>query len=154
MSTEDISKYETMEEKEFLIQYFKDHGITNNEIILYQSWGGFDELGKGIKGDAHGLSYAARRVEKIIAYRDVTLEDLRKDFSVAPWAWPTAMEFCKIYGNAPSVIRDNIKNHCGIYLCMYHKEMYFFNVGKEEPTGDELEEMLLAGSWLVYTYSY
>ena len=153
MSIEDMSRYEGIEGKEFLMQYFKDHGITDEEIMLYKSWGGFDELGRGIKGDDYGLSYAASRVEKIIAYRDVTLEDLRKDISVAPWSWPTTMSFCKIYGNAPDVIRDNIKNHCGIYLCIYHNESYFFNVGKEEPTGAELEEMLLAGHWLVYTYS-
>jgi hypothetical protein len=153
MNAEDVSRYDGIVGKDFLIQYFSDHGITEDEISLYKSWGGFDEIGNGMKGDAHGLDYAARRVEKIVAYRNITLEDLRKDYSVAPWAWPTAMCFSDIYGYAPDVISDNLKNHCGIYLCIYNNERYFFNVGKEEPTGNELEKMLLFGRWKVYTYS-
>ena len=146
-------RYDGMENKEFLVNYFRDHGITEEEIELYSSWGGFVDLGTGIKNDEHGLSYAQGRVDSIKEYRNMTLEDLRKDYNDAPWAWPTAMRFYTIDSDSPSYIRSSIYSRSGIYVCIFEKEWYFFNVGKEEPQGDLLEKMLREGEWLVYTYS-
>ena len=149
----DASRYDGMKNGEFLINYFRDHGITEDEIKLYKAWGGFRDLGRGLQNDERGMAYAKDRVESLKAYRDITLEDLREDYNHTPWAWPTAMCFRRLYDVSPSSIRSNLNGEGDIYLCVYEDKQYFFNVGKEEPQGEELVELLLRGSWSVYTYS-
>ena len=150
---EDASKYDGMKNEEFLVNYFRDHCITEDEIALYRSWGGFQDLGRGVQNDEHGMAYAQELVESIIAYRDITLDDLRENYNNTPWAWPSAMRFQKIYNGYPSSIGGSLNGRVEIYLCIYEDKEYFFNVGKEEPQGGELQELLIHGSWLVYTYS-
>lgn len=150
---EDKSRYDGLKNAEFLKAYFKDHGITDEEIVLYSSWHGFQDLGKGIENNQAGMNYAQRRVESIIAYRDMTLDDLRKDYDPAPWAWPSAMRFHKIYSYTPGSMKHLLTVSNEIYLCVYEHKRYFFHIGKEEPKGEKLEKLLVDGTWLVYTWS-
>lgn len=144
----DYKKYNDLLGKDFLISFFKDNHITDDEIALYDAWGGFD-VGK-LTNDNYGINYAKRRDKAIIEYRDVTLDDLRKDYTIAPWAWKTSREFVRV----PYVKKEEIYplSHSILY-CSYNNKIYFFNIGKEESSEPELDDMIKNGTWYVYTWA-
>ena len=146
---DDRSRYDGLCNRAFMERYFRDHGITDEEIELYASWGGFFDIGR-LENDDHGMEYVRDRVASIKAYRNVTLDDLRYNYDDAPWAWPTAMRF---QGIGFKVTHRDLRIGGGILLCVYGNKQYFFNVGKEEPTGALLERLIADGEWRIYTYS-
>ena len=131
---EDKSRYDGLKNAEFLKVYFRDHGITDEEITLYATWDGFLNLGKGIENDEEGMNYARNRVESIIAYRDMTIDDLRKNYDRAPWAWPSAMSFQELCFYSPDRMRGNVKGR-DIYLCVYDNERFFLMLEKKSQVG-------------------
>lgn len=142
------SKYDGLNGKDFLIQFFKDNGITDEEIMYYDAWDCFYNCEK-ITNDEKGIEYAKGRVQSIISYRDMTLETLREDYDAAPWAWRF-----KRFEDVPFVTKNELKpGSKSIFLCIYDKKLFLFNVGKEEPTGAVLDDMILNGRWSVYTFS-
>ena len=135
----------------FLKAYFRTHGITEREVRLCGEWEIFDNC-RGLHNDAAGIEYADRMTEKIKRYRSLTHDDLRTDYDDAPWAWPSAMRFHKIQWKSVRDIRT-LPGRPPILMCHYKENRYFFNVGKEEPSGDALEKMIeesfRQGEWYV-----
>jgi len=140
------SKYENLSGEEFLVNYFRNHGITEDEIDLCYFWGHFLEL-NNLKANEKGLDYAASRTRKMIDYRLKTAEDVVKNYIDTPWAWQTAMDFSKLRKEPPKS-NDEIY---AITLCIYKNNSYLFGVGKEEVK--ITENMRKNGRWYVYTYS-
>ncbi len=139
--------YEGLKGAAFLKAYFHDHGVTEEEIDQYWCWGGF-MVRQDLTADEEGLAYAARRVKKIIDYRDMTVEDVLHDESVAPWFWPTAKHFEEmLYREPPD---SNGVGAC-IISCYYKGNSYLFGIGKEEV--EITEDMRKNGKWHIYTFS-
>lgn len=135
---------------DFLRWYFRNNGITENEIRLCTEWGIFDNC-RNTRNNEEGRAYAAGMTAKIKRYRGLTVDDLRKDYNDAPWAWPSAMRFQKVLWKS---VRDIlvIPGRPPILMCYYGGKQYFFNVGKEEPFGEALDKMIDEGEWYTYTY--
>ena len=134
----------------FLKSYFRMMGVTDPEIKLCREWGIFDNC-TDLCGDANGYKYAEEMVRKIKQYRTMTHDDLRENYNGAPWAWPSAMCFQKVLWDSVREVRC-LPGRPSILMCEYRGNRYFFNVGKEEPSGAVLEKMLDDGEWYVYTY--
>ena len=136
--------YEGLGGLELIEAYFRDHGITEEEIALHRSWG-FHHYPD--KADEEGLAYAQRRTERMIRYRDVTADDIREDPSLAPWWWPNVLCFEGAVWEIPKTNADVKK----ILQCEYNGETYYFGIGKEEPP--ITEDMRENGRWTCQTYA-
>ena len=139
-------KYKNLKGKDFLITYFKDRGVTDEELRLCYLWDYFYNT-DNLEPDDYGLDYAERQCKKIIEYRNTTLDELKQDWRKQPWAWPTAMEYAKVCGK---VCREWVEGP-GIHWCDYKGKAYVYGTGKGEVP--VTEDMLKNGTWYVYTFS-
>ncbi len=139
--------YQGLSGRSFLIAYFKDHGITDEEIEWYGRWGGFPN--NSFLANAKGLQYAEQRTKCIIGYRSATVEDIHENRCTAPWEWRYAKDFQKV--SCLERIPDNIPVKHGIYLCFYQNEYFYFGIAKEE--APITEDMRQNGKWYVYTWA-
>ncbi|MBQ7624425.1 MAG: hypothetical protein IJS65_04030 [Clostridia bacterium] len=134
---------------DFLIAYFKDHGITDEEIELYIRWDclPIGRMRSRLTANALGIKYAKDRAESIIAYRDVTANTLWDGKYPPPWEHPYSMSFYVI--NNIDRIPDELPIY-DIYMCEYKGKRYYYGVGKEETP--ITEDMRHNGTWYVYTW--
>lgn len=145
-----LDEYKGLKGKDFLVSYFQHNSVTEDEIELYFGWGMLDGC-HNLVADSSGINYASDRLESIINYRNITLQDIReKGIDCTPWAWPSAMTFQKFNPNHVHFYIPGIHN---IYMIEYKGQCYYFNIGKEEPQGEERKEICENGEWYVYTYS-
>lgn len=142
-----MNKYYNLHGADFLIAYFKDLGITDEEISLYASWKGFWGIAKTLPNE-EGLAYAKERAGRIIDYRSTTLDQILEDEDCTPWAWPTAESFQPIL--TPDRIPQTNEDVYGIYSCIYNCSTYYFGIGKEEVQISQ--DMIANGKWYVYTF--
>ena len=142
-------KYDDMKGADFLVAFFRDNGITEEEIRLYSRWnaGGFG-VSSRLVADNDGLEYAQKRVRSILEYRKLSAEDVLKnmcDTEKIPWTWPSAMKFQPLLRPPRSQ-----KDVTGIYHCTYKGKSHLFGIGKEEVP--ITEDMSKNGLWSVYTW--
>lgn len=130
---------------DLLKAFYRDHGIMEEELELCERWGFW--VDNRLVADEHGLSYLKERVENIKNYRNMTVDDVLDNMDKAPWSWPSAMHFEKIYGVPP---RSNADIR-GILRCDYKGKRFLFGIGKEEAviTPDMSEN----GDWASYTFA-
>lgn len=137
--------YKNLTGREFLTAYFLDHGITEREIELYESWDCFCECDR-IFPDEKGLEYAARRVDELIRYRDKTGEEVAQKMADAPWYGMWTHDFRKLCRKPP---KNNESVSC-ILGCIYQGKWLLFGIGKEEV--EITEDMRKNGKWSAFTY--
>ncbi len=143
-------KYDGMKGESFLVAFFRDKGISEDEICFYRRWtdGDFGNL-SNLAADNDGLKCAHKCAHSILEYRNMSVEDVLANFDDAvkvPWAWPGAKRFQPLLLPPHSAREVN-----GIYLCSYGGKEYLFGVGKEEVP--ITAEMSKNGNWYVYTWS-
>ncbi len=144
-------RYEDLSGMSLIIAYFRDHGITEEEILHYRNW--VSEADVIIEPDPEGMKYVIRELSKMLNYRYMSVKDLATNCDDTPWAWPAAKSFQRVMFSKDS-IRESVEDEFGIpMLCLYKGESYFFHVNKEIPSGKLLEKLIQEGDWLVYTYS-
>lgn len=132
------TRYDEMKGRAFLIQYFIDHGITNDELDLYGKWDGFFDVEDMIPDD-EGLNYAKSCVDKIIAYRDISPYDVYDNMNSAPWFFPDK----KIFKRK----KDSMFPY-SIAVCYYNGINFMYGVGKKEKA--VTSDMNKKGKWMVY----
>lgn len=145
-SKNDEPVYDGLHGRAFLEAYFRDHGLTEDELLLIEKWDGYWGC-EHVIADDDGLSYAAMRTEKMIEYRDKSAEDVLHNIDDTPWAWPSAMHFEKLWHSPPKSNQDVWT----ILHCVYNGKGYLFGVGKEEAT--ITEDMRKNGEWRCYTFA-
>ena len=136
--------YEGLKGKELMIAYFRDHGLTEEEIAIYDFWHCYEP---SVKPDEKGMAYMQEMTEKMIRYRDLTADEIRKDPSGAVWWWPNVLCFEGAVWEIPKTNAD-VKE---ILQCTYNGETYYFGIGKEEPT--ITEDMRENGDWRSQTFT-
>ena len=139
--------YQGLSGKAFLTAYFKDHGVTDEEIEWYGRWGCFP--GDSLLANAKGLMYAEQRTKNIIEYRSATVEDVHRNRCSPPWEWRYAKDFQKVLYLECIPRSTPVKS--GIYQCCYEDRWYYYGIAKEETP--ITEDMRQRGSWFVYTWS-
>ena len=145
-----LEEYKGLKGKDFLVSYFRHNGVTEDEIELYFGWGMLDGC-HNLMANSPGINYASECVESMINYRNITVQDIReKGIDCTPWAWPSAMAFHKF---DPGQVHYYIPGIQKIFMIEYKGQCYYFNIGKEEPQGEELKEICENGKWYIYTYS-
>ena len=142
--------YKGLYGRNFLIAYFKDRGITDEEIEWYDRWGGLPYGGptNRMMANAEGMKYAKERADCIIAYRDVTADTIWKGSYPPPWEWNNAKDFQRVYDLR--CIPDKIPVY-RICECEYQGKSYYYGIGKEETP--ITEDMRVNGKWYVYTWA-
>ena len=136
--------YDGLQGEAFLTAYFRDNGITEQEIELCKRW--HDFCCCEIIPDVRGLAYAEERVKRIIQYRDMSIQEILTGINKTPWAWPAAMRFERMYKPAP---KSNAEVTC-ILRCIYHGYHFLFGIGKDEVP--ITEDMRTNGEWSAYTF--
>ena len=145
-------RYDGLSNKAFLLAFMRDHGVTEEEIRHYNAWVYKGDV-RNVFPNRKGMNFAIQQLSEMLNYRYMTLDDLRKDYSDAPWAWPTAMRFQPMCVPKNSIRADISRPYGTPILCNYLDKSYFFHVNKEEPYGPFLDELIEKGEWRIYTYS-
>lgn len=146
-SCEELRVYDGMRGRDFMVAFFRDHGITEEEIEWYGRWGGYPD--DRIKADAEGLQYAQERVNSIIEYRTTTPGNLWEKEISPPWEWHYAKDFQRVVSIEYVPISTPVLFN--IYCCLYDGKEYYYGIGKEEtPITQDMREN---GAWLVYTWT-
>ena len=131
----------------FLQRCMQLAGVTDEEIRLFESWGGFSGAWKE-KADEEGFKRAEDLIRMIIEYRDVTLDEVRYSDKEFPWECGSGKSFYAI--RQKDRIPTNNSQVYGVYCCMYKGKQYYFGIGKEEPVISK--DMLENGLWFEYTW--
>ena len=122
----------------FLIAYFRDRGVTEEEIEWYRRWGCFGGCWD-LAPNVCGMESAKARADGIIAYRSATIEDIDAERCAPPWEWRYAKKFLPAGGPNGEIC-----------LCCYQGKTYYYGIAKEEVP--ITEEMRKNGSWYVYDW--